>query len=313
MDGRGFEERGSRSHDPHEIDCGRFRLHLGIYDTAAHRGGRTKVIPMPASIQAAADKSVPLRIDFISDVSCPWCAIGLRALEDALERLGDEVAADLRFQPFELNPQMPPEGQDAVEHLVHKYGTTPEQIERNGEAIRARGEALGFAFRMDRRRRVYNTFDAHRLLHWAGLEGRQQALKHALFRAYFTDGEDVSAQDTLVRLAQEVGLDTARARAILSSDDYAVDVRAQERRYAAQGIRAVPSVIVNDRHLIQGGQPTEVFERALRQIAASASPAADGRFCCESGASADGPQCCLRAENAAPVSPTRHIRPQATF
>lgn len=230
---------------------------------------------MPASIQAAAGKPVPLKIDFVSDVSCPWCVIGLRALEGALERLGDEVAVELTFRPFELNPQMPPEGQDAVEHLVHKYGTTPEQIARNGEAIRARGEALDFAFRMDRRRRVYNTFDAHRLLHWAGLGGRQRALKHALFRAYFTEGQDVSAHDVLVHLAGEVGLDTGRARAILSSDEFAAAVRAQQRHHAAQGIRAVPSVIIDDRHLIQGGQPVEVFERALRRIAAAA-PAGRG-------------------------------------
>jgi len=211
---------------------------------------------------------VVTKIDFVSDVSCPWCVIGLLSLEAALARLGDEVRAELHFQPFELNPRMPPEGQDIAEHLAQKYGATPEQGAATREAIRARGEALGFTFRMDRRSRIYNTFDAHRLLHWAGLEGRQAALKHALFRAYFTDGENPGAHDVLLRAAAEAGLDAAAAQQVLDSGAYADEVRERERFYQALGIHAVPSVIIDDRHLIQGGQPVEVFERALRQIAA---------------------------------------------
>lgn len=214
-----------------------------------------------------AHPPVPLRIDFVSDVSCPWCAIGLNALEQAIGRLGGEVAVDLHFQPFELNPQMAPEGEDATEHLVRKYNTTPEQIERNREAIRERGAALGFTF--GSRGRVHNTFDAHRLLHWAELESadKARALKHALLRAYFTDGEDVSAADVLVRIAGAVGLDSARARAILASDEYADAVRQQERYFTDRGIHSVPAIILEGRHLISGGQPVEVFEGALRQIA----------------------------------------------
>jgi predicted DsbA family dithiol-disulfide isomerase len=214
-------------------------------------------------------KPAPLRIDFVSDITCPWCAIGLTALEQALANLGDEVSAEIHFQPFELNPQMAPEGEDSVEHLVNKYGSTPEQLAVNREAIRARGAAIGFEFRMDRRNRIYNTFDAHRLLHWAELEGRQIPLKHALLRAYFTVGEDVSAPDTLLRLAGEVGLDVARAREILSSNTYADEVRAQERSYMERGIHSVPATIINGRHLISGGQPPEAFEQALRQISAA--------------------------------------------
>ena len=209
-----------------------------------------------------------MKIDFVSDVSCPWCAIGLHALEEALGRLGGEVQATLHFQPFELNPGMPPEGQDVAEHLAQKYGATPEQTQRNREAIRLRGQAVGVTFDMAQRSRIYNTFNAHRLLHWAGIEGRQAALKHALFKAYFTDGRNPSDPEVLAQLAGEAGLDAARARAILASDTYAQDVREQERWYQAQGIHSVPAVIVNDRHLIQGGQPVEVFEQALRQIAA---------------------------------------------
>lgn len=209
-----------------------------------------------------------LKIDFVSDVVCPWCAVGLASLEQALGRLGSDVSADIHFQPFELNPQMAPEGEAVVEHLTRKYGSTPEQMAQNREAIRQRGEAVGFTFRMDKRDRIYNTFDAHRLLHWAGEQGQQAALKHALLGAYFTDGMNVSDRDVLVNAAVGVGLDAAEARAVLDSDRYADDVRQQEQFWQAQGIHSVPSVIVNDRWLIQGGQPPEVFEDTLRRIAA---------------------------------------------
>jgi predicted DsbA family dithiol-disulfide isomerase len=209
-----------------------------------------------------------MKIDFVSDVSCPWCAIGLHSLEQALARIED-VRADLHFQPFELNPNMPAEGQDIDEHLAEKYGGSAEQFDRNREMIRARGEEVGFEFRMDRRARIYNTFDAHRLLHWAGEEGRQRELKHALFRAYFTNGENPGSHALLIRLAREVGLDPRRAEAILASDEFAEETREQERFYLDQGIHSVPAIIINDRFLIQGGQPVEVFEQALRKIADS--------------------------------------------
>ncbi len=211
--------------------------------------------------------SVQIKIDFVSDVSCPWCAVGLSSLELALSRLEGVVQAEIHFQPFELNPDMPPEGQDTVERLSTKYGMTPEQVRRNGDAITARGRDVGFTFNMDKRTRTYNTFDAHRLLHWAGLEGRQLELKHALLKAYFTNGENPSAHDLLVRLCSESGLDAQRAREILDSDEYAADVRERERFYMEQGINSVPAIIINDRHLIQGGQPPEEFEHALRQVA----------------------------------------------
>lgn len=208
-----------------------------------------------------------LKIDFVSDISCPWCAIGLHSLERAADRLRDEVVLEWHFQPFELNPQMGPEGQDIGEHLQEKYGATPEQSQRTREAIAARGAELGFTFRMERRGRIYNTFDAHRLLHWAEEQGVQPALKHALFKAYFTDGQDPSNHEVLARVVGEVGLDGDEARALLASDRFAAEVREREQFYLRQGIHSVPAVIVNDRHLIQGGQPPEVFEQALRQIA----------------------------------------------
>lgn len=208
-----------------------------------------------------------LKIDFVSDVSCPWCIIGLSSLQQAIDSLAGEIAVDLHFQPFELNAAMPAEGQDLNEHLHEKYGLTPAQLAQNQAALRARGEEVGFVFNMDKRSRIYNTFDAHRLLHWAGLEGKQPALKRALFSAYFTEGENPGAHDVLLRLAGEVGLDAVRARQILDSDAYAAEVRQQESFYQRQGIHSVPSIIINDRHLIQGGQPAEVFAQALRQIA----------------------------------------------
>ncbi len=210
---------------------------------------------------------VTLKIDFVSDVVCPWCAVGLSSLEEALRRLDGEVSVDMHFQPFELNPQMVPEGEDVVEHIARKYGSTPVQIAQNQEAIRVRGAALGFTFDMGKRARIVNTFDAHRLLHWAALQGRQPQLKRALLEAYFTHGRDVSSHDVLVDVATQVGLDPIEAGHVLREDRYAQDVRAQEQFFQSQGIQAVPSVIVNGRYLIQGGQPPEVFEQTLRRIA----------------------------------------------
>jgi predicted DsbA family dithiol-disulfide isomerase len=210
-----------------------------------------------------------LKIDFVSDVSCPWCAVGLASLQTALARLGPDVQVDIRFQPFELNPQMAAQGEDTTEHLSRKYGSTPEQAAAIRETIRVRGAELGFVFNLDKRSRIYNTFNAHRLLHWADMEGHQMALKMALLKAYFTDGEDPSDPVVLMRLAGEVGLDPQRASNILATDEFAVDVRKQEQFYLEQGIHSVPAVVINDRHLISGGQPPEVFEQALRQLAAA--------------------------------------------
>src|SRR5690349_2560842 len=185
----------------------------------------------------------PLRIDFVSDVACPWCAVGLWSLDRAIERLGDEVPVELHFEPFELNPTMPPEGEDAVEYIARKYGRPPEAIAQTRALLRERGAAVGFAF--GERERIWNTFDAHRLLHWAGLESGpgQSKLKHALLAAYHARSENPGDRE----------------------------VRARERHWQQLGIHGVPAAVVSGRHLISGGQPPEVFEQALRQIAAAAS------------------------------------------
>jgi predicted DsbA family dithiol-disulfide isomerase len=212
-----------------------------------------------------------MKIEFVSDVACPWCAVGLASLERALERIGEDIAVELRFEPFELNPTLGPEGSDAAEYLRAKYGLSAEQLARNRENIRRRGAEVGFTF--GERTRVWNTFDAHRLLYWAGLEGRQRELKHALLEAYHGEGRNPGAHDVLVELAGRVGLDPARAAAILAGDIYGAEVRAREAHWQSLGVHAVPSLIVDDRHLIQGGQPPEVFEQALRRVAAKRTPA----------------------------------------
>ena len=220
-----------------------------------------------------------MKIDFVSDVACPWCAVGLNALEMALQRLGPDVAVTLHFQPFELNPSMGAEGADAAAYLKAKYGMGDEQLAANRAHLRERGAAVGFQF--GDRLRVWNTFDAHRLLHWAGLQDGppahpaglqggegQRRLKHALLQAYHGDGRSPAAHDVLLELAQASGLDPQAAAAILASDAHADDVREAERFWQQAGIQSVPAVVINDRHLISGGQPPEVFEQALRQIAA---------------------------------------------
>ncbi len=213
--------------------------------------------------------SVTLQIDFVSDVACPWCAIGLASFEQALKDLGDEVSVALHFQPFELNPTMGPEGADAAEYLIAKYGMSREQLAQNRQRIAERGAALGFTF--GERNRVWNTFDAHRLLHWAGVEGppgSQHALKKSLLQAYHGDGRNPGAHDVLLDLAAAVGLDAARAREVLAGTQFSDEVRAAERFWQEAGIDGVPAVVINRRHLIQGGQPPEVFAQALRKIAA---------------------------------------------
>ena len=211
--------------------------------------------------------SKPMKIDFVSDVSCPWCIVGLGGLEEALARVGDLVQADIHFQPFELNPTMPPEGQNIVEHITQKYGSTPAQWASNRQAIRDRASDVGFEIKTSPDSRIYNTFDAHRLLHWAEPTGKQAAVKWALFGAYFTEGLNPGDHDVLVAKAQEVGLDPDEARAVLDSGRYAEEVRAAERLWHERGINSVPAVVINDQYLISGGQPAAAFEKALRSIA----------------------------------------------
>jgi predicted DsbA family dithiol-disulfide isomerase len=208
----------------------------------------------------------PIRIDFVSDVACPWCAVGLSSLQLALSRLGDTVDAEIVMHPFELNPQMVEEGEDLVEHIAKKYGRTPQQVSEAQAALRQRGADVGFTF--GTRTRIYNTFDAHRLIHWAGIRGKQVQLKQALLQAYHGEGKATSDHDVLVEAAESVGLDGAEARAVLDAGDYANEVRAEEEQYQAMGIHSVPSIIFNNRYLLTGAQPADVFEKTIQQVLA---------------------------------------------
>jgi predicted DsbA family dithiol-disulfide isomerase len=219
-----------------------------------------------------------LHIDFVSDIVCPWCVVGLGGLETALEALKAEgITAQVHFQPFELNPQMPAEGENVGEHIARKYGSTPEQSAANRAMISERAaeawpnfaDGKAFDMRMGMESRIWNTFDAHRLLHWAGTVGlgEQRALKAALFRTHFTDGRALPDADVLADAAAAAGLDRAKAIEVLSGHLYAAEVRAAEALWVSRGINSVPAVVVEGKWLISGGQPAAVFEQALRQMA----------------------------------------------
>lgn len=209
-----------------------------------------------------------LKINFVSDGACPWCVIGLRGLEQALAKAADAVEADITFQPFELNPGMPAAGHNLVEHIAEKYGSAAEQSAASRAMIRSRGAEVGFTFNMSNESRIYNAFDAHRLLHWAGTVGRQRELKLTLFKPDFTHGANVSNHEVLVDAAVAAGLNGDEAREVLASGRYAEAVREAERDWISRGIRSVPAIVINGTWLISGGRRAGAFEQALRGIAA---------------------------------------------
>lgn len=207
-----------------------------------------------------------IEIKFVSDIMCPWCVVGLRNLEIALANLDDKVSSEMTFQPFELNPQMPAEGQNFAEHIVEKYGITPEQSNENRKMIQARGAEVDFEFSFSPESRMRNSFDAHRLLHWANLEGKQAPLKNALFKAHFTHNQDVSDHQILADIAADVGLNRQTAKGVLENGYYSDEVRQLEKFWHENGISSVPTVIINNKYAISGGQPAEQFQQALEEI-----------------------------------------------
>jgi predicted DsbA family dithiol-disulfide isomerase len=208
-----------------------------------------------------------MKIDIVSDVACPWCIIGLRGLEEALARTGDVVAPSIQFHPFELNPDMGPQGQNIVEHMAEKYGSGPDQVAASQDAIKDKAAALGFTMAMTPQSRAWNTFDAHRLLHWAGTQGRQHDLKRALFEAYFSANANISDADVLVAACETVGLDGAEARAVVESGRFADYVRKEEQFWQERGIQAVPAFIIDGKYLVSGAQDPATFEQVVRKIA----------------------------------------------
>jgi len=211
-----------------------------------------------------------LRIDFVSDVVCPWCVIGLKSLETAIANAGDVLIADIHFQPFELNPDMAAEGENVAEHIARKYGADRARSDGTRDLIRTSAAELGFTMATTRDSRIWNTFDCHRLLHWAKLEGHQAALKMALFTAHFTEQKSLAEPQVLIDAAVAAGLDGEAAREVLASGAYIDEVRRDERFWREQGIQAVPAIVIEGKYLISGGQPVAAFEKALRRIAAEA-------------------------------------------
>lgn len=207
----------------------------------------------------------PLRIDIVSDVMCPWCVIGYRQLAQALQATG--IAHDIHWHPFELNPGMPPEGQNVREHLAEKYGSTQQESDNNRARMAAVGAEVGFEFRFNDDTRMHNTFNAHQLAHWADQQGKAHELAQALFAAHFTDGRNLSDNQVLADIAAEVGLERAEALAVLEDQRYATAVRDAEQSWMQQGIQSVPAIIFNRRHLVSGAQGMENYTSILNQIA----------------------------------------------
>lgn len=207
-----------------------------------------------------------LNIQFISDISCTWCAIGLQNLKQALNSLSDDIDVEIFFKPFELNPEMPVGGQNLVEHLQEKYGWDRQRTLETLTHIRRSGEPVGIDFQLGEESRIYNTFDAHRLLHWAVLHGKQQALKQAIFTAHFSHDDDPSNPTLLAQLAESVGLDKAEAHRIVTSDTYAQEVQQDEQHWRNLGVNSVPTIIFNDRYVTTGAQPPDAFRQIIRQV-----------------------------------------------
>lgn len=210
-----------------------------------------------------------IKIDFVSDVACPWCAVGLGNLNQAIAQLSDKANFEVHFRPFELNPKMPLGGQDAIEHLTEKYGLTVEQVKANQANIRAKALEAGFEFHLEGRKRVYNTFDAHRLLHWAGQEfgvEKQSTLKKELLNTYFCLAVSLDDQENLIAAVTRSGLDKDRAQEVLQNNEFSKEVREEESTYTNAGISSVPSIILNDQYLLQGAQPPESFVNAFKEL-----------------------------------------------
>jgi predicted DsbA family dithiol-disulfide isomerase len=210
------------------------------------------------------EAQLPLRIDIISDVMCPWCIIGYRQLAIALE--DSNVDHEIHWHPFELNPNMLAEGQDVGEHLAEKYGTTPAESEANRANMTALGKELGFEFNFVDGFRMHNTFNTHQLLHWANEQGRKNDLKQALFAAHFTNARNLSDNAVLVDIATEIGLDRDEATAVLSDQKFASNVRQEQKFWTQQGISGVPAVVCESQHWVTGAQGVDNFKSILNQL-----------------------------------------------
>ncbi len=218
---------------------------------------------METSKQLSSEQ--PLRIDIVSDVVCPWCVIGYRQLAKALKQTN--TAHEIHWHPFELNPNMPSDGQNMREHIMEKYGSSKEESNASRTRLTEAGSEVGFEFNFDDDTRMHNTFNLHQLLHWAAQQGRMHDLKQALFTAHFTNGRNISDHAVLADIASETGLDRSEALAVLEDQRFAQEVREAEQHWQQQGIQSVPAVIFNERHLVSGAQGVENFTSILKQLA----------------------------------------------
>lgn len=216
--------------------------------------------------QHAQLPSLPLQVDIVSDVVCPWCIIGYKQLMKALESLPGQFEVSVRWHPFELNPGMPEQGQDLREHLAQKYGTTPSQSQGARARLSELGQSLGFHFDYFDGMRMVNTFRAHQLLHWAQEQGRQTALKLALFDAFFSRREDVNDPELLADVAARVALDRGEASAVLADERYAPAVREEQQYWLDQEVHAVPTFYFQQQYMVPGAQEAEAFVRLLQKI-----------------------------------------------
>ena len=213
--------------------------------------------------------AVPLRIDIVSDVVCPWCIIGLKQVEQALTLVDQDIAAETHWHPFQLNPHMPPEGEDTAEHIARKYGSTPEQSRINRSRLSDIGNSVGFAFNYGEGMRIYNTFNAHKLLTIFGSERgwrAQTALKMALFTAYFQDRGDVSDTDVLCDIAEAQGMDRAVALAWINDAALTETVRAEMEHWTDQNITGVPAIIFDQKYMVPGAQSAETFADVINKV-----------------------------------------------
>ena len=220
--------------------------------------------------------AVPLRIDIVSDVVCPWCIIGLKQVEKALTLVGRDLVVETHWHPFQLNPNMPPEGEDTAEHIARKYGSTPEQSRANRQRLSDIGDSLGFAFNYGEGMRIYNTFNAHKLLTIFGSERGWQAqtdLKMALFKAYFQDRRNVSDTEVLCDIAEARGMDRAVAAAWIADAALTESVRAEMAHWMDQNITGVPAIIIDQKFMVPGAQSAETFADVINKVLAKRTAA----------------------------------------
>ncbi len=212
-----------------------------------------------------------IRLDIISDIACPWCHVGKGHLDRALAARPDHPFT-IEWHPFQLNPELPPEGMDREAYLVAKFGSRAQYMAQHGAMV-DHADRAGVALNLDKVARTPNTLDAHRLIHWAGLEGRQGAVVTALFTALWQDGRDVGDRKVLAEIAGEAGLDAALIARALASDGDSDEIRARDAHARERGVSGVPTFVIASRHVLQGAQPAEVWIRVIDDLAAQLAAA----------------------------------------